>query len=57
MKYMIGLNARLWFRLGAFLNSFCFGEVVPVALQRMNSSYVGLLVAIHGSGSNDLFFL
>lgn len=47
MKYMIGLNAVFGFA-GAFLNSFVSGEVVPVALGDTNSSYVGLLVAIHG---------
>jgi len=48
MKYMIGLNAAFGFA-GAFLNSFVSGEVVPVALQDDRSSWVGLLVAIHGS--------
>lgn len=47
MKYMIGLNAVFGFS-GAFLNSFVSGEVVPVALKDSSSSYVGLLVAIHG---------
>jgi MFS family permease len=47
LKYMIGLNAVFGFA-GAFLNSFVSGEVVPVALRDTNSSYVGLLVAIHG---------
>jgi len=47
MKYMIGLNAAFGFA-GAFLNSFVSGEVVPVALADASSSYVGLLVAIHG---------
>jgi hypothetical protein len=47
MKYMIGLNAVFGFA-GAFLNSFVSGEVVPVALKDSKSSYVGLLVAIHG---------
>jgi MFS family permease len=47
MKYMIGLNAAFGFA-GAFLNSFVSGEVVPVALKDTKSSYVGLLVAIHG---------
>jgi MFS family permease len=47
MKYMIGLNAAFGFS-GAFLNSFVSGEVVPMALQDSNSSYVGVLVALHG---------
>jgi MFS family permease len=47
MKYFIGLNAVFGFA-GAFLNSFVSGEVVPVALHDSSSSYVGLLVAIHG---------
>ena len=47
MKYMIGLNAAFGFA-GAFLNSFVSGEVLPVALGDTSSSYVGLLVAVHG---------
>lgn len=48
MKYMIGFNAAFGFS-GAFLNSFVSGEVVPVALQDAQSSWVGLLVAVHGT--------
>jgi hypothetical protein len=53
MKYMIGFNAAFGFA-GAYLNSFVSGEVVPIVLQ--DSSYVGLLVALHG-GTAAVFSL
>jgi MFS family permease len=48
MKYMIGFNAAFGVA-GAFLNSFVSGEVVPVALNDDKSSFVCLLVALHGT--------
>jgi MFS family permease len=48
MKYMIGFNAAFGVA-GAFLNSFVSGEVVPVALDDDKSSFVCLLVALHGT--------
>ena len=45
MKYMLGFNAAFALA-GAFLNSFVSGEVVEAVTG--DSSYVGLLVAIHG---------
>ena len=48
MKYMIGLNASFGFA-GAFLNSFVSGEVVPIALDDPESSFVGVYVAVHGA--------
>lgn len=47
MKYMIGLNASFGFA-GAFLNSFVSGQVVPMALNDPEGSYIGILVAVHG---------
>lgn len=45
MKYLIGLNATFGLA-GAFLNSYVNGEVVRVALNDPDSSYVGGLSAL-----------